>query len=316
MTDRGIVWIMNQGWRLGGLVICILVVSKIMKRFAGRKYTYFLWWSLLISYGCLFLSDFFMIFPYCVRLNRFTQRFPFAEMDEVLLRSLKVVWFLGFVAFLLYLLCSYGLFRRKLRQSKHLRENIFISEAVDVPFSMGILRPRIYLPSELSEEYYEAVILHERVHIARHDLLFKRIALLFLALNWFQPLMWIAYYRFVRDMEVACDEKVLINKSVSFRKNYAKALVDISIGAEKANPIVAGYGSGVIEERIRFIKRCSVDKSNRTLRKIGATVLCIAVILLCIPTFWYIPRLFMQKPVPDTRGEYKWEVITRDITVK
>lgn len=316
MTDESFVWVLNQGWRLGGLVICILVVNKIMKRFVSRKYTYFLWWSLLISYGYLFLSDFFLIFPYYVRLNRFTQVFPFVEMDEELLHPLKVVWFLGVVVLLLYLLCSYSMFRRKLRQSAQLRENIFISPGLDVPFSMGILRPRIYLPSGLSEDYYEAVILHEEVHIARHDLLYKRIALLFLAINWFQPLAWLAYYMFVRDMEVACDEKVLVNKTASFRKNYAKALVDISTGAERVSPIITGYGSGEIEERIRFIRKCDVERSNGTLKKIGAVALCVGAILLCIPTFWYIPKLFMQKPVTGAHNEYKWEIITRDITEK
>jgi len=131
--------------------------------------------------------------------------------------------------------------------------------------------------------------LHEKVHIARKDIWMKHVGMWLLTVFWFQPLLWFAYYLFVKDMEDACDEAVLQKNEEEFRVLYAKALVEVSYGANKVGSVVAGYGTGEIKERIKHV--IEYKKSNVFVR-IVATVACLAFVLLIIPGSRLIPHLF------------------------
>ena len=118
--------------------------------------------------------------------------------------ALAVVWLLGFAAMLCYELASYLRFRRCLTGAVRLRGNIYLGDHLPAPVTVGLL-PRILLPSSLEEPERDLVILHERCHIRWGDHLFKPLACLLLAIHWFNPLVWLAYYWACRDLESACD---------------------------------------------------------------------------------------------------------------
>ena len=110
---------------------------------------------------------------------------------------------------LAYTAVSYGRLRWRIRTATPYRDNIFQSEYAATPFVLGILRPRIYLPFRIRQEDLEHVIAHEQAHIRRKDHWWKPLGFLLLTIHWFNPLVWLAYALLCRDIELACDEKVI-----------------------------------------------------------------------------------------------------------
>ena len=127
---------------------------------------------------------------------------------QIWLALAAVIWAVGAAGMLLYALVSWLRLRRRLATAVRLRDNIFQSERIDTPFVLGMLRPRIYLPFRLSEEHLDSVIAHEQAHIRRGDHWWKPLGFVLLAVYWFHPQLWLAYWLFCRDIEGACDEKV------------------------------------------------------------------------------------------------------------
>ena len=121
------------------------------------------------------------------------------------------VWILGLSAMLLYSFFSWLWVYRRVHPRLRLRENIFLCDHIDTPFILGILRPGIYIPSGLPAEHLEPIIAHEKAHLKRLDHLWKPLGFLLLAVYWFNPLVWLAYILLCRDIETACDEKVIRN---------------------------------------------------------------------------------------------------------
>lgn len=139
-----------------------------------------------------------------------------------------ITWLTGVTAMLLWALVSCLLLRRKTAQAVCLRENIYLCDHVSVPFIFGIFRPRIILPSDLQQDNMDYVLAHERAHLQRGDQIAKPLGLGLLALHWFNPLVWLAYCLFCRDLELSCDERVLLDADTAYRKSYAGVLIDCS----------------------------------------------------------------------------------------
>ncbi|MGN1084398.1 MAG: M56 family metallopeptidase, partial [Lachnospiraceae bacterium] len=165
----------------------------------------------------------------------------------------KSVLVAGMIGILLYELYSYISLQRCLVGCIRLRGNIYLAARINEPFTMGVLSPKIYLPSSVEEERYEYVIAHEEVHIARKDALTRCVGSVLRTVFWFQPLMWVAYYLFINDMEDACDEAALRKRSMEYRIQYAEALVEVSYQDGKAGSVAIGYGSGEIKKRIKHV---------------------------------------------------------------
>mgnify|MGYP005850353405 FL=1 len=139
--------------------------------------------------------------------------------------------------------------KRRLGEAVHLRGNLWLCDHLPGAFVMGLLHPKINIPSDLQPEAMALVIAHERAHIRRGDVLWKGIAYVLLSIYWFHPLLWLAYLLFCRDVELACDQAATARLSRAARREYAQALVSC---AAPAAP-VPGFGSHLLKERIHTI---------------------------------------------------------------
>ena len=168
------------------------------------------------------------------------------------------VWLIGLAAMLAYALVSYLRLRRRVSASIPLRENIYVCDEVPSPFILGIVRPRIYLPSALDEAQRGSVLSHERAHLARRDHWWKPLGFALLAVYWFNPLLWLAYTLLCRDIELACDERVLRGMDAGQVKDYSSALLACSVPRRMiaACPLAFGeVGVGVrVKNALRYKK--------------------------------------------------------------
>ena len=163
------------------------------------------------------------------------------------------IWVLGMLAMLIYTAISYLSLRRKLRTAVVLEENIFQCETVCSPFVLGILSPRIYLPYSLDGQNLSHVIAHEQAHIRRNDHLWKPLGFLLLTVYWFNPLMWLAYILLCRDIELACDEKVIAELGNEQRADYTQALVACSVNRRSITACPLAFGEVGVKERVKSI---------------------------------------------------------------
>ena len=306
MSDKGLFFILNQGWRLGFVVLFIILIRGVLKRVTWRGASYLLWCSIPICYFYILGVEFFHVFYYKVVVK--SSNVPYFLLGEEASVMFKVVWVTVFVGMLLYMGYAYIKTKQFTTRSKHLRENIYITARGDVPFTVGVIKPKIYLPADMKEEFYEPLICHEKVHIARKDYLVKNLAFVLLAINWFQPLMWLAYYLFVKDMEVTCDEMVLRNKPLEFCKQYAKVLLESSTLEVNVGFVATGYGSVALKERVINISR---NQKGHSLQRFLITVICIVMVLLSVSVYGYIRKPFGYVPNVAESTNDVWEVRTR-----
>ncbi len=164
-----------------------------------------------------------------------------------------VLWLTGIGVLLLYTAVSYWRLCRKVDTAVRCRDNIFQSEKVGSPFVLGILRPRIYLPFQIREEDMEHVIAHEQAHIRRRDHWWKPLGFVLLAIYWFNPLMWLAYILLCRDIELACDEKVIKELGSEQRADYTQALLACSIRRRSIAACPLAFGEVGIRKRVKSV---------------------------------------------------------------
>lgn len=163
------------------------------------------------------------------------------------------VWLAGVIAVCLYGLISYIKLKRKMSDAVLLSGNIFQSEKGESPFILGFIRPKIYLPFALSDTDRENVIAHETAHIKRKDHIIKPIAFLLLAVYWFNPLVWVSYVLLCRDIELACDERVIKDLSEDKRKEYAKSLLDCAVKRKSIAACPLAFGEVGVKTRIKGV---------------------------------------------------------------
>lgn len=161
------------------------------------------------------------------------------------------VWLIGLAAMLAYALVSYLRLRRRVRASIPLRENIYVCDEVPSPFILGIVHPRIYLPSALDETQRGSVLSHERAHLARRDHWWKPLGYALLAVYWFNPLLWLAYTLLCRDIELACDERVLRGMDAGQVKDYSSALLACSVPRRMLAACPLAFGEVGVGARVK-----------------------------------------------------------------
>ena len=161
------------------------------------------------------------------------------------------VWLLGLAAMLAYALVSYLRLRRRVSASIPLRENIYVCDEVPSPFILGIVHPRIYLPSALDEAQRGSVLSHERAHLARRDHWWKPLGFALLAVYWFNPLLWLAYTLLCRDIELACDERVLRGMDAGQVKDYSSALLACSVPRRMLAACPLAFGEVGVGARVK-----------------------------------------------------------------
>lgn len=163
------------------------------------------------------------------------------------------IWVIGMAVMLLYTAISYFRLKRKVGTAVLLRDNVFQSENVISPFVLGIVKPKIYLPFEMSEGAVEYVIAHENAHIRRRDYLWKPLGFLILTLHWFNPLMWLGYVLLCRDIELACDEKVIKEMDIEQKADYSQALLACSVNRRLIAACPLAFGEVGVKERVKSV---------------------------------------------------------------
>ena len=161
------------------------------------------------------------------------------------------VWLIGLGAMLLYALVSYLRLRRRVSVSLCVRENIYLCDAISSPFILGVVKPRIYLPSTLDEVQRQNVLSHERAHLARRDHWWKPLGFVLLAVYWFNPMLWLAYTLLCRDIEMACDERVIRTMDESAVKTYSTVLLACSMPRKAVITCPLAFGEVGIKERVK-----------------------------------------------------------------
>lgn len=165
----------------------------------------------------------------------------------------EYIWIFGMIALALYTAISYWRLCRKVDTAVRYKDNIFQSENVSFPFVLGIIKPRIYLPFKMNGQYLEHVVAHEQAHICRKDHWWKPLGFLLLMIHWFNPLMWLAYVLLCRDIELACDEKVIKELGNEQRGDYTQALVACSINRRMIAACPLAFGEVSVKERVKSV---------------------------------------------------------------
>lgn len=166
---------------------------------------------------------------------------------------MNCIWLAGVAAMLVYMLVSYIRVMRCVRGARHFRGNIYTSESVSSPFVLGLIRPRIYLPENMDAVSMSYVIAHEEAHLRRLDHLWKPFGFLLLAVHWFNPLIWIGYILLCRDIEMACDERVVRGMNEEERADYSEALLACSVSRKMISACPLAFGEIGAKARIKTV---------------------------------------------------------------
>lgn len=204
---------------------------------------------------------------------------------QIWIPILNIIWLIGVGALLLYTAVSYWRLCRKVDAAVRYKGNIFQSENVSSPFVLGIIKPRIYLPFNMNGQDLEHVVAHEQAHIRRKDHWWKPLGFLLLTIHWFNPLMWLAYVLLCRDIELACDEKVIKELGNEQRADYMQALVACSVNRRMIAACPLAFGEVGVKERV---------KSVMNYKKPAFWVIIIAVII-CVG----VAACFLTNPKQD-----------------
>ena len=201
----------------------------------------------------------------------------------------SILWIAGIAALLLYTVVSYWRLRRKVSEAVILRDNIFQSENVASPFVLGVFRPKIYLPYNMGGQDLNHVVAHEQAHIRRRDHWWKPLGFLLLTIHWFNPLMWLAYVLLCRDIELACDERVVRDMNRAQRAAYSQALLDCAMPRRRRLVLCPlAFGEVGVRDRV---------KSVLHYRRPGVW-LSAAAVLLCAA----LAMTFLTEPKPARTG--------------
>lgn len=302
--------VLYRGMIAGGIVVAILLLRVLLKR-APKIYSYLLWAIVLYRLLCPFTFvsplSFLGIFGEAdgaqvqfAEVQSAVQGVTLAEErqggqpDETavhterrerevrlsrrtVLRIASYVWAAGAAAMFLYGAVSLFLLSRRLKGSVRLRDNIYLSDYVPTPFVIGTVRPRIYLPSSLQEKETDYIILHERTHIRRGDHIIRMLSFLTLAVYWFHPMIWAAYYLSGKDMEMSCDEAVMRKMGEDIRADYATSLLNLATGRLFSSGTPLAFGEGDTKTRIKNVMRWR--KPNRVAVGIALAVIMAAAVV-------------------------------------
>ena len=205
---------------------------------------------------------------------------PAAAQGFALLDQLPAIWLTGVGCMALYMALSLLRMRWRLRAAPRIQDNVYRCTDWSTPFVLGVLAPRIYVPETVSEQDFPQVLAHERCHIRRWDHVWKPLAFLLLAVNWFNPVLWAAYVLLGRDMERACDEMVLKNADAAQRAAYSRALVACAAQPKMAAVCPLAFGEVAVKERVKNV----LNYKKPALRAVILLVVAAAIIAVCLLT--------------------------------
>lgn len=199
------------------------------------------------------------------------------------------IWILGAAAMLLYALVSYLRIRRTVATAVRMEDGVYQSEHIASPFLLGLFRPRIYLPCDLTPVQQSCVLAHERAHLRRRDHWWKPLGFFLLTLYWFHPLLWAAYLLLGRDMELACDESVIRHLDLSEKKAYSQALLTCSTPRRTVSACPLAFGEADVKTRIRAV----LHYKKPAFWLVAAAVAAVVIAAVC----------FLTDPLPQAEEE-------------
>ena len=211
-----------------------------------------------------------------------------ANNGNNIMTILTIVWIIGILLLVAYTIISYRRLHREIDTAVHYKDNIFQSENVSSPFVLGIINPRIYLPFSMNEQDLEHVVAHEQAHIHRKDHWWKPFGFLLLTIHWFNPLVWLAYVLLCRDIELACDERVIKELGNEQRADYTQALVACSVNRRMIAACPLAFGEVGVKDRV---------KSVMNYKKPAFWGVVLAVIV-CV----FVAVCFLTNPVTKNNG--------------
>ena len=218
------------------------------------------------------------------------------------LSLLSRVWILGMAAMTAYTAFTYFRIRRRLREAVPVRDNILSCDRIDTPFILGLFRPKIYLPSNLDPMDIPYVLAHEQAHLRRRDHWWKPLGYLLLTVYWFNPVLWLAYILLCRDIEMACDEKVMKTLGIGSKKAYSMALIRCSVSRKSISACPLAFGEVGVKERVKTVLNY---------KKPAFWVILIAA-LTCI----VLAVCFLSNPkteeIPDLSQVFSFQELQRD----
>ena len=221
-----------------------------------------------------------------------------ATLSEIFVMAGQFVWLAGVAAFLIYSIISCIKLRRKLIGATPLRGNVFLADHIDSPFVLGLIKPKIYLPSALREGERGYIIAHERHHVRRLDHIIKPVAFFALTLHWFNPLVWLGYVLFCKDMEMSCDEAVIKKMGADIRADYSASLLNLATGKPIIGITPLAFGEGDTKSRIENLSKWKKPLLWVTIVSV-AVCLVAGVCLVTDPT----PKANKSAEIADTQTD-------------
>lgn len=281
MLEKLFLQILNMSF-IGGIVILFILTARIILKKAPKIFSYSLWAVALLRLIFPFSFESILslipiktetisqdiLYNQTVQVNsgvagidNFTNSslpagtiYERANSMEILVSVGSILWVAGILVLLTYSLVS--LFRLKRRLENEVvyeKDNIYSSTVIDTPFVLGIIHPKIYLPTLLSESEKNYILLHEQTHIKRFDHVMRVISYLVLCIHWFNPLVWIAFYVSGKDMEMACDESVIRRLGDGVKKDYSSSLLSLATGKRRLGATPLAFSEGDTKGRIKNI---------------------------------------------------------------
>lgn len=208
---------------------------------------------------------------------------------------LPYVWVAVATLLLICALFSFIKLKAKMSDAVKYQDNIFQSERVESPFVFGVFKPKIYIPYSIKGEKLDFVLEHEKTHMKYFDHITKLIGFVLLCIHWFNPLVWVSYVLFCKDLELACDEAVVRNMSEGKRKSYALTLCDIGVNKAKITACPIAFGEVSIKERV---------KATLSYKKVGKIAVSLSLVLCAI-----VAVCFMTKPVAQAKVKTEITVV-------
>lgn len=280
MPEKVFLQILNMSFTASFVIVFVLIARLLLKK-APKALSYALWTVVLFRLICPFsFESMFSLLP--AKSNPLSQNImyeavpridtgipvindainaslpaatPYASVNplQVWVFIGTVVWLLGIAVVLMYSIFSLLKLQMRLKNAVHDRDNIYLAEQLETPFVMGIIQPKIYLPTSLTAEEKRYILLHEQMHIRRFDHVVKLVSFFVLCLHWFNPLVWAAFFVSGRDMEMSCDEAVIKQLGSDVKKEYSTSLLTLATGRRMIGGTPLAFGEGDTKGRIKNV---------------------------------------------------------------
>jgi len=280
MLEKIFLQILNMSF-VGGFVILLILVARIILKKAPKIFSYSLWavalFRLVFPFSFESIISLIPVNTEPISNDILNTQIPqvstgIANVDYYVNASIpggniyesvypmqfwsyigSVLWIAGILVLLTYSLISLFRLKRKLENAVYEKDNIYLSNVIDTPFVLGIIHPKIYLPISLSKSERDYILLHEQTHIKRFDHVFRIISYLVLCIHWFNPVIWIAFYVSGKDMEMSCDESVIRKMGEGIKKDYSSSLLSLATGKRRLVATPLAFGEGDTKGRIRNV---------------------------------------------------------------